>query len=362
MHARPLSILTKLARGPGLPSTQDSSFVPRREFPYPSNLITSYFLGHHRAGLDRMKQLVSSVDLIIECRDYRVPLSSRNPMFEEALQEKERLIVYTKRDLAAEELDLKVCKKFPLTATPNRGPIPCQHMHVLVLNAPSSQKLVGTATAADNTIGSRMLVVGMPNVGKSTLINAMRRVGTGNSKKAAITGGQPGVTRKISMTIKISDDPLIYLIDSPGVFVPYMPNPQTMLSLALVGCVKDSLLNPTALADYLLFHLNLRDPSLYSGYCPPTNDIVELLTATAKATGRLLKGGTPDFDATAYWLVQRYRASALGKFILDDVSETAYQAWLDAEEKQGESKNAARKRMKEERKLAKIKKRRDAEI
>lgn len=141
-----------------------------------------------------------------------------------------------------------------------------------------------------------------------------------------------------------------------------MPNPQTMLSLALVGCVKGSLLDATILADYLLFHLNLRDPSLYSDYYHPTNDIIELLTATAKTTGRLLKGGAPDFDATAYWLVQRYRAGVLGKFILDDVSEAAYQAWLDAGEEQGESKNAARKRMKEERKLAKIKKRRDAEM
>jgi ribosome biogenesis GTPase A len=59
-----------------------------------------------------MKQLVSSVEMVLECRDYRVPLSSRNPLFEETLQGRERLIVYTKRDLAAGELDTKVCESW----------------------------------------------------------------------------------------------------------------------------------------------------------------------------------------------------------------------------------------------------------
>lgn len=83
-------------------------FIPRKEFPFPSNLIKSYFLGHHKSGLSKMKQMVSSVELIIECRDYRVPLSSRNPLFEATLQGRERIIVYTKRDLAADVLDSKV--------------------------------------------------------------------------------------------------------------------------------------------------------------------------------------------------------------------------------------------------------------
>ena len=135
-----------------------------------------------------------------------------------------------------------------------------------------------------------------------------------------------------------------------------MPNQQTMLSLALVGCIKDSLILPSMLADFLLFHLNLRDPSLYASYCSPTNDVVEFLTATALATGKLKKGGVPDLDATAYWLVQRYRAGVLGKFILDEVTEQAHEAWLEAERTQPESGHAARRRMKEEKQAAWVKK------
>lgn len=91
-----------------LSTIDGSEFVPRTEFPFSSNLIKSYFLGHHKAGLSKMKQMVSSVELIIECRDYRVPLSSRNPLFEETLQGRERIIVYTKRDLAADVLNFRV--------------------------------------------------------------------------------------------------------------------------------------------------------------------------------------------------------------------------------------------------------------
>ena len=79
-----------------------AAFVPRRVFPILDSLPRSYFLGHHRAGLEKMKTILSSIDLIIECRDYRVPLSSCNPLFKENLAERQRLIVYTKQDLGSE--------------------------------------------------------------------------------------------------------------------------------------------------------------------------------------------------------------------------------------------------------------------
>lgn len=76
-----------------------ATFVPRQVFPSLNSLPRSYFLGHHKAGLDKMTTMLSQIDLVIECRDYRIPLSSRNPLFEENLAGRERLIVYTKQDL-----------------------------------------------------------------------------------------------------------------------------------------------------------------------------------------------------------------------------------------------------------------------
>jgi hypothetical protein len=76
-----------------------STFIPRAVFPALDSLPRSYYLGHHAAGLSKMRTLLNQIDLIVECRDYRIPLTSRNPMFEDVLKEKERIIVYTKKDL-----------------------------------------------------------------------------------------------------------------------------------------------------------------------------------------------------------------------------------------------------------------------
>ena len=92
-----------------------ASFVPRRVFPNLDSLPRSYFLGHHRAGLTKMRTMLSHIDLIIECRDYRVPLTSRNPLFEEELAGRERVTVYTKRDVGSEgkQEDLAVSQTHP---------------------------------------------------------------------------------------------------------------------------------------------------------------------------------------------------------------------------------------------------------
>ena len=172
-------------------------------------------------------------------------------------------------------------------------------------------------------MGTKMIVVGMPNVGKSSLLNALRGVGV-HKGKVAFTGAQPGVTRKIGTTVKIVEggeaSEGVYLMDTPGVFVPYVPNAESMLKLALCGSVKDTIIAPTTLADYLLYQINMYDPAVYAEYSDATNDVTQFLGGIACKTGRLQKGGLPDEEAAALWAIQQWRNGHLGKFVLDAVT------------------------------------------
>lgn len=165
------------------------------------------------------------------------------------------------------------------------------------------------------------MVVGMPNVGKSTLINHLRNSGVGKPK-ALRTGGQPGITRKIGSPVKVIERESgshVYVLDTPGVFMPYVPNAENMLKLALCGCVKDAVISPVTLVDYLLYHINLHDAQAYQRWSEPTNDVVPLLELFARKTGLLGKGGVPNLDGAALQFIQKWRAGDLGRFLLDDL-------------------------------------------
>jgi len=234
-------------------------------------------------------------------------------------------------------------------------------------------------------VGHRLLVVGMPNVGKSTLLNSLRAAGV-RKGKAAITGAQPGVTRKVGSGVKIiesEDDEEaegqeeerdggnrdengrrkrgkavkgvgggVYLLDTPGVFIPYVPDAESMMKLALCGSVKDTIISPTMMADYLLYHINLHDPTVYAEYHPPTNEIVDLLKGIARKTGRLGKGGKEDTEAAALWMVQRWRMGYLGRFLLDRVDEDALRMKEEEERNLVPSFSQARKMEKARRREA----------
>ncbi|KAJ1803666.1 Mitochondrial GTPase 1, partial [Coemansia sp. RSA 2599] len=278
----------------------------------------NWFPGHMAKGIKQMQDQLRAVDLVVETRDARIPLSSINPQFERIIGSKSRLVVYNKADLAPLEIQPVV-----------RQEMAKRNQAVVFTNTLSSSSVKQVLNHAVD-IAKRdpvrypqfsVMVVGMPNVGKSSLINALRRIGIRRGK-AASTGAKPGVTRAMSSKIKVLESPSVYLLDTPGVMMPHIPDPITAIKVALTGGIKDNIADESVLADYLLFRLNRCDHINYKEVLKinePTDDINCLTSQLSKKIGALRQGGEMDVDKTLQFFLRTYRSGAFGRLCLDDL-------------------------------------------
>ncbi|KAG0055821.1 Mitochondrial GTPase [Linnemannia elongata] len=311
----------------------------RRAFVY--DKIINWFPGHMAKGLRLITEKLNAVQVVIE--------------FEPIAQKKDRLIVYNKSDLAHPDTEAAITKAFK----EHKG------QDVVFTNANEDVNVKGiikylakkakvSGTASEKELTTMVMVVGMPNVGKSSLINSLRRIGV-KKGKAAPTGAIPGITRTVAGTIKVLESPKVYLIDTPGVMIPHIPDPVSAIKVALTGAISDHLSDEEVIADYLLFQLNQAQDYSYAklyNVKEPTDDIKVFLPQVAKYIGALKKGGEYNLPAAAQFLVKQYRLGKLGRFTLDDIRPEALEEFLTKEVEETASRRQQKKADKiEERKI-----------
>jgi len=273
-----------------------------------------WYPGHMAKSVRMMEEQLALVDIVIEVLDARAPRSSKNPDIDRMSRNKKRLLALNKADLADKGITVKWGRFFM-----DNG------FRVIISD---SQKGAGTGIIADICIRMmkeriekekmrgrifvpvRAMVVGIPNVGKSTLIN--RFVG----KSPAKTGDKPGVTRG-RQWIRLK--PGFELLDTPGILWPKLGDPEIGVNLALTGAVTDNITDSTDLCVKLIEKLKILYPSALSARyrLDADMDTMGLLRDIARQRGYEKKPGEPDLDRTASAVINDFRAGKLGRISLE---------------------------------------------
>lgn len=280
-----------------------------------------WYPGHMTKAKRMMQENIGLIDLVIELVDARIPLSSRNPDIDELGKNKSRLILLNKSDLADPEAN-----KLWMAYFRDLG------FHVLEVNAktgqglrqiqPKVQEACREKIERDRKRGIknrpvRAIVVGIPNVGKSTFINSFA------GKACTKTGNKPGVT-KGKQWIRLNKE--LELLDTPGILWPKFESEEVGKRLAMIGSMNDEILQMTELAvqllDYLLTHY--RQPLFNRYQVEDTEELtpVQMLSLICENRKCYKKGQEPDLEKAAALLVDDFRSGRIGRITLETCDET----------------------------------------
>ena len=286
-----------------------------KEFSNQNNI--NWYPGHMARARREISEAVKLVDVVIEIIDARIPMASRNPILNEIIGQKPRIVVLNKSDLADSEINKEWIKKLN---TDNQRAILVDSN-----NGIGTKEVVKAACdimkgkldklADKGRVGGsiKAMVVGIPNVGKSTFINKIA------GKKTAVTGNKPGVTKK-NQWIRL--DEKIQLLDTPGVLWPKLDNELYARHLAYIGTIKDEVIDLEELSLHLVEELvnNYKD-MLYTRF-KIAEDFsyeisYELLEEIGRKRGCLVKGGEVDFTKVANIIFEEFRSGKIGRISLE---------------------------------------------
>lgn len=271
-----------------------------------------WYPGHIAKAEKKLKELINLVDVVIEVIDARIPQSSVYPNIEKLLGEKPRLIVLNKSDLA-DDAQTKIWKKYFEAKTGYPVISSCASKNndisiivnkVIELAKPKIDKLVAKGLLPRP---ARVVVVGMPNVGKSSIINKL--IKKGKTK----VGAKAGVTRQ-QQWVRVN--PKIDLLDTPGI-IPLKQEDQLKAGkLAMVNSVSENAYENEEVAQELLDILKDKYPDEVKSYYKLEDDFS--LSAVAKSRNWIVKNNEPDIPRTAVMVLTDFRDGRIGKFTLDE--------------------------------------------
>lgn len=274
-----------------------------------------WYPGHMAKTRRMIEENLKNIDVVVEILDARIPFSGRNPNFDDIIINKPRLVVMNKYDLADASITDKWIRWYQ-----NQGikviPISCATGLGINKIAPEAREIIKDkiekAAASGRNIGVKIMMVGIPNVGKSTLINRL------SGKASAKTGDRPGVTRT-KQWIRLQNG--LELLDTPGILPPKFEDQRVAVNLAYTGAIRDEIMEVELLAYSLLEYL--RDnysQNLCERYKLSDIDGLaghEILELVGRKRGCVISGGEIDTERAANILLDELRGCKIGKITLE---------------------------------------------
>lgn len=275
-----------------------------------------WYPGHMTKTRRQMEQDVKFVDMVAEVVDARIPVSSRNPDIDSMVGNRPRMMIFNRADQADPRQTGRWLARYralgyavlETDAKTGKG----VNQFSQVIKQALRDKIASWRAKGQVGRPVRVMVVGVPNVGKSTLINRIAR------RKSAKAGDRPGVTRGKQW---VSVDSGLELLDTPGILWPKFEDETTGMHLAFTGAVKDEVMDSQALAAALLELLRDRYPQAvadrYQVVAAPQSSGWALLEQTARKRGMLISGGEVDTERMSKVLLDEFRGGKLGRFTLE---------------------------------------------